>query len=287
MAYSRPWFSADHIKILEVKEIANIHFRAGQYEQALEMYTGLINRYSKRPLLETVRLARCNRAACYLQLGEYQRCVDECNIVLFYVNRPAIMDKAKHRLAQATKALDDIDAEKRAIDPDYPGRPKYDIQERMKEQLYEASASSAKFSETQIEKHKPFGYMVRIKDPEPEYLPMRDMVPLSLTSEPLGGPELELYRASRDEFVRKIVTIHETELMQQHLWRCFSCGKFAMEWIHYPISDLTHALPLIMDYARPICEKGGNCEKVTRAAMQKAEKEDSEIAKELGVRIRM
>jgi hypothetical protein len=42
----------------------------------------------------------------------------------------AIDEKAKYRRAKATKALDDIDAQRRAIDPTYPGRPKYDVEVR-------------------------------------------------------------------------------------------------------------------------------------------------------------
>ena len=50
---------------------------------------------------------------------------------MFYFGSPALVEKAKYRLEKATKALDDIDAEKRAIDPTYPGRPKYNIYVRV------------------------------------------------------------------------------------------------------------------------------------------------------------
>jgi hypothetical protein len=46
---------------------------------------------------------------------------------MFYVGSPALVEKAEYRLAKATQALDDIDAEKRAVDPTYPGRPKYNV----------------------------------------------------------------------------------------------------------------------------------------------------------------
>jgi hypothetical protein len=53
------------------------------------------------------------------------------------------------------------------------------------------------------------------------------------------------------------------------------------------VSDIASFYPVIKDYARPICEKGGKCEQATRAAMEKVEREDLEIASEEGVRIKM
>ncbi|KAF8173592.1 hypothetical protein K438DRAFT_1980850 [Mycena galopus ATCC 62051] len=285
-AYSGPTFYADNAEALKIKETANIHFRAGEYKKALEIYTSIINTYSKRVMVETIRVARCNRAACYLHLGEYQRCIDECHIVLMYIGSPALMEKARHRLVKADLALDDIDAQKRALDPTYPGRPKYDVQERIREQLEEASVSSAKFQDRDVEEHRPFAYVVRMKEHDPEYVHMRDMVPIGLMLEPSSDAR-DAYEARRDAFVRNIVATHEPELMGKHPWTCFSCKKPATAWIHSLISDLASFYPLLKDYARPICEKGGNCERITRLAMARAEKYDPEIMREEGVRIEM
>jgi hypothetical protein len=98
---------------------------------------------------------------------------------------------------------------------------------------------------------------------------------------------LAAFETRRDAFVRRIVTTHEPELMQKHPWKCFTCGKSATTWIHSPVSDLASFYPIIKDYARPICEKDGNCEQATRSAMKKAEREDPEIAGDVGVRIEM
>ncbi|KAJ7759387.1 hypothetical protein DFH07DRAFT_817479 [Mycena maculata] len=283
MAYAGPTFFTDNAKALEIKETANAHFRNKEYQKALDLYSSIINQYDDRVMLDTISIARCNRAACYLNLGEYQRCIDDCNISLLFVSpTPGVADKARFRLAKATKALDDIDEEKRAVDPTYQGRPKYDVDERMREQMRESSANSAKFQTADVEEHRPFGYVVRMKDHDPEYVHMRDMVPASLMSEPRRGEE-----ARRDAFVKRIVATHEPELMQKHPWKCFGCGKPATAWLHSPVADLASFYPIIKDYAQPICEKGGNCAKVTRAAMDKADKEDPEIAREDGVRIKM
>ncbi|KAJ7883943.1 hypothetical protein B0H13DRAFT_2046057 [Mycena leptocephala] len=275
MAYAGPTFFADNAKALEIKETANAHFRAKEYQRALDLYSTIINQYDDRVMHETIRIARCNRAACSSNL--YQRCIDDCNIVLVFMPT-AIDEKAKYRRAKATKALDDIDAQRRAIDPTYPGRPKYDVEERSREQMRESSASSAKFQNADVEEHRPFGYVVRVKDHNPEYVHMRDMLPMSLMAEsPSTG--LAAFETRRDAFVRRIVTTHEPELMQKHPWKCFTCGKSATTWIHSPVSDLASFYPIIKDYARPICEKGGNCEQATR--------EDPEIAGDVGVRIEM
>ncbi|KAJ7041788.1 hypothetical protein C8F04DRAFT_1078710 [Mycena alexandri] len=286
-AHAGPTFYADNAKALEIKETANVHFRAKDYQKALDLYTSIINQYDDRIMLETIAIARCNRAACYLNLEQYQNCIDDCNITLLFVSsNPNVATKAEFRLAKATRALDDIDAQKKAVDPSYPGRPKYDIAERMREQMRQSSANSAKFRNTDAEEHRPFGYVVRMKGHNPEYVHMRDMVPASLTlGAPRGGEAA--YETRREAFVKRIVLSHEPELMQKHPWTCFNCGKAATAWIHSPVSDLASFYPIIKDYARPICEREGSCATITRTAMEKAETEDSEIAREDGVRIKM
>ncbi|KAJ6544954.1 hypothetical protein DFH09DRAFT_1321465 [Mycena vulgaris] len=287
MAHAGPTFFADNAKALEIKDTANAHFRAKEYQTALDLYSSIINQYDDRVMHDTICIVRCNRAACYLNLGEYQRCIDDCHIALLFMStNPAITEKAKFRLAKATKALDDLDDQKRALDPSYSGRPKYDIDERMREQMRESSASSAKFQAADVEEHRPVGYVVRLKGHNPEYVHMRDMVPASLmTKPPRAG--WDAYETKRDAFVKRIVTTHEPELMQKHAWKCFSCEKPATSWIHSPVSDLTSFYPIIKDYARPICSKGGICAKKTQDAMERARGEDPEITQDIGVRIKM
>ncbi|KAJ7157615.1 hypothetical protein C8R43DRAFT_1125292 [Mycena crocata] len=287
MATAGPTFYSDNAKALEIKDVANAHYRAGEHQKALDLYSSIINQYDDRVMINTICIARCNRAACYLTLGEYQRCIDDCNIaLLFQMSSLTLHDKARYRLAAATKALDDIDDQKHAADPTYPGRPKYDVGERIREQMRESSASSAKFQPKNVEEHRPFGYTVRLKGHDPEYIQMRDMVPVSLAHEaPRAGGKA--YEAKRDAFVRRIVTTHEPELMEKHPWTCSNCGKPATTWLHSPISALAGWFPVIKDYARPICEKGGSCAKLIRTAMDKAEREDPEIAGESGDRVKM
>ncbi|KAJ7253435.1 hypothetical protein C8J57DRAFT_1348072 [Mycena rebaudengoi] len=289
-AYAKPTFYGDNAKALEIKEVANVHFRAKEYEKALDLYSSIINQYDDRVMINTINIARCNRAACYLNLGEYQRCIDDCHIVLlFRSDTPNLMEKAKLRLEGATKALDDIDEKRRAVDPSYKGRPKYDIQERMRQQMRESSENSAKFQpDDGVEEHRPLAYVVRLLNHEPEYVDMRDMVPVSLTSaNPKRASESkEAYATRREAFVRRIVIAHEPELMQKHAWRCFSCGQKATTWIHSPVADLTAWVPVIKDCARPVCEQG-RCAEAGRAEVDKADREDPDIATETGVRIRM
>ncbi|KAK7006232.1 hypothetical protein R3P38DRAFT_3037446 [Favolaschia claudopus] len=285
MAYSGPDFFKENAKALEIKESANAHFRAKEYQKACDIYSEIIDRFSGRVMIETTRVARCNRAACYLNLGEYQRCIDDCNIVMFYMGSPELVEKARYRREKATQSLDEIDAQRREADPLYTGRPEYNVNERIRDQLREADESSAAFqTDTTVEEHRPFGYVVRMKDHDPEYVHMRDMLPISMMlSEPRSSREADRLVA----FVKKIVTSHEPELMTKHPWKCYSCGVAATTWIHSPISELASFYPIIKDYARPICEKGGKCEKDARAKMKKAETEDWEIARETGVRIKM
>ncbi|KAJ7447088.1 hypothetical protein B0H11DRAFT_2083263 [Mycena galericulata] len=118
MAYAGPTFFADNAKALEIKETANVHFRNKEYQKAVDLYSSIINQYDDRVMLATISVVRCNRAACYLNLGEYQRCIDDCYIsLLFQTSTPGLADKARFRLQQATKALDEIDEQKRAVDP--------------------------------------------------------------------------------------------------------------------------------------------------------------------------
>jgi hypothetical protein len=85
---------------------------------------------------------------------------------------------------------------------------------------------------------------------DPEVIQMRDLVPESLLSE----------------------LTHDVP-------------KPATAWIHSLFSTLTAFYPTLVDYARPICEKGAAYE--VRAVMKAAEALDPEIIFTKGIQIEM
>ncbi|KAJ6514726.1 hypothetical protein DFH09DRAFT_252689 [Mycena vulgaris] len=104
MAHAGPTFFADNAMALEIKDTANAHFRAKEYQAALDLYSSIINQYDDRVMHDTIRIARCNRAACHLNLGEYQRCIDDCHIALLFMStNPAMTEKAEFGLRKLRK----------------------------------------------------------------------------------------------------------------------------------------------------------------------------------------
>jgi hypothetical protein len=47
-----------------------IFAQRNKYQRALDLYSTIINQYDDRVMHETIRIARCNRAACFLELGK-------------------------------------------------------------------------------------------------------------------------------------------------------------------------------------------------------------------------
>ncbi|KAF7312727.1 hypothetical protein MIND_00287600 [Mycena indigotica] len=294
-AFGGPTFFQDNARANELKDEANALFRARDFDGALAAYTDIINTYDDRVMIDTIRTIRCNRAACFLNLGDqrfdsnatattkdearrlnaaaaeaYQGCVDDCNIVVLFLGSESVTEKAKLRRKLATKGLNDIDALRKAADPTYPGRPKYDVDERRRQQMQESSALAAKFVDKTVrEEHRPFEYAVRREYDDEEYVSMRDMVPISLMRGPRSEEEKDSFDAKLGAFVRKIVTAHEPELMSTSDWKCFVCNEKATTWLHAPIANLESFYPIINDYGRPICHKRGRCAETAKTDMKK------------------
>jgi hypothetical protein len=74
----------------------------------------------------------------------------------------------------------------------------------MRQQMLESNANSAKFQPANVEEHRPFGYVVRMKGHDPEYAHMHDMV--LMFGPPRGNQDA--YNTTRDAFVKRIVSVN-------------------------------------------------------------------------------
>mmetsp|Transcript_8770 Transcript_8770/g.22250 ORF Transcript_8770/g.22250 Transcript_8770/m.22250 type:complete len:190 (-) Transcript_8770:89-658(-) len=98
----------DGKKASSLKEEGNKLFKAGQWEEAIELYSDALDfcpdtddfKYSAAVFL-------CNRAACFLQLGHLEDVVEDCTDALELEPRYV---KALIRRAKAHEQLEDLDA---------------------------------------------------------------------------------------------------------------------------------------------------------------------------------
>ncbi len=100
---------------LSFKERGNEHFKAAQFESAIECYTSAI---AAAPLDATERAVFfANRAACYAKIGEHDGVVEDCTEALSvqpeYTKALLRRAHAKEQLDQPHEALEDA---KRALE---------------------------------------------------------------------------------------------------------------------------------------------------------------------------
>ena len=92
-------------QLVRDKDVGNALFKAGDYEQALTLYSSALS--GAKQVSNTVMAVTllCNKAAVLLKMENYQRCIEECNEAL-QLQPDAV--KALYRRAQAYKATKDL-----------------------------------------------------------------------------------------------------------------------------------------------------------------------------------
>jgi hypothetical protein len=92
-------------KIKELKDVGNSYYKKNDFQKALDCYTNGVNLLSERQGDEALLCnLLSNRAVCFLKLGKYEPCVEDCSSVLaFSFNSHTL--KALYRRASAHRQL--------------------------------------------------------------------------------------------------------------------------------------------------------------------------------------
>lgn len=70
----------------ELKRLGNQAFKVGHFDEAVSHYSEAINRLDCEGLDDEVAVVHNNRAACWQQLGDHQRVIEDCDATLRVLN---------------------------------------------------------------------------------------------------------------------------------------------------------------------------------------------------------
>ena len=83
-------------------------------------------------------------------------------------------------------------------------------------------------------------------------------------------------------FLVQLVKKYHEDVMNRKAWVCWKCSAPAVSLVHTPASYLHMQQPIVVDYAQPVCQNGGICDRAAREMM----KNEMRLVAELGKRAR-
>ncbi|KIM47209.1 hypothetical protein M413DRAFT_440707 [Hebeloma cylindrosporum] len=260
---------------VQLKGTANELFSAKNYEGASSLYTKIIRDFAERADPEFIRGVQCNRAACMIEMGDFQGAIPDLEEVIRKAPKEAnslktigLTQKAHHRLARClfelgklTDALKEMDRYR-----DIPGGGTTEAATTLRNRIIEAivlrdeSRASTRVPSSGNSKVLRYEVKVTVPDQPSVSIVNYDTVALSLCT--MHPPEMPTKM-----FLADLVKKYHESIMQERNWTCWNCRRKAVSLVHTPGSYLHLAEPMVVDFAQPVCVNGGECDKAARKMM--------------------
>ncbi|KDQ49110.1 hypothetical protein JAAARDRAFT_43090 [Jaapia argillacea MUCL 33604] len=280
-----------------LKATGNTHFSAKRFEQALRTYSEVVDKYSDKAASETVRTVVCNRAACYLELSQYQRCVNDCQQVISTAPEPStptsakLTCKAHLRLARVYKGLGDFAKALEALEGyRKDGEGSAEDEKKLREEIVaeqrmkERKTNGDDRGELRYKRQHPYS-----QPPPPRACSSKPSPPLASPLKPSGPKTIPidymvLVEDDKYNFTEEVLESlcvahppvedsqnllmqffykHHHELIRKCTgrWRRVECRMPATSQLrHSPLSHLHVQPPRVVDLAQPLCVSGGPCD---------------------------
>ncbi|KAF5339367.1 hypothetical protein D9611_009766 [Ephemerocybe angulata] len=272
-----------------IKAAGNQLFSKKEYAKAAETYTTIVEAFGQLPgtiSVELIRTVLANRAACYLELHQYHKAVDDClEILTKYPPTPTtpqlIMQKVYFRLARSCYFLGRYDEALLHLD------------------RYRRLNGTPHATETELRMH----ILEKQANENQNQSPGNDMKPIEYEVLVIKGangmqhPPLVYKEEAYQElcvpspsaiqskaFLVYLVQKHHDEIMGMQRWVCWQCPKGAVSISHNPMSYLNVPEPRVVDFALPVCENGGKCDREARAFFQHEMEMAQRVRREMVVR---
>ncbi|KAF8202371.1 hypothetical protein BJ912DRAFT_439814 [Pholiota molesta] len=278
---------------LVIKETANKLYSAKDFSGAAAKYTAILDQFSHTSTISPlfIRVIRCNRAACLIELGRHQDAIPDLQEVIHIKARAtsredqAVTHKAHFRLAccfcelgRFAEAVDEMKTYRQLVG----GQPKQEetrlytkilsglvpqdplppLARSMPPPLAPATRTVPIHTHsTTTGQHnlQQVRYEVRVFNVEYPIV-KHDVVPMTLCSS--HPPEVQTKM-----FLANLVTKYHDELVKSRSWNCWNCPARAVSLVHTPASYLHLQDAHVIDFAQPVCVNGGWCENAARTMM--------------------
>lgn len=256
-----------------LKDVGNRYYVAKEFAKAAEVYSSIIEDYSRSPLAgivppDLVRTALANRAASFIELGLHCKAIQDCTTILsIWPPAPGATDqftqKVYYRLARSCYALERYDESLIHLDAFRKANGSTATDTTLRVLILEGQVKKNQLS-APMSPMQPFEYIVRVLSAN------------GLQDSPLvfcGNAFQELCVAKPPQieskaFLANLVKEHHDEIMGMRHWGCWKCPKQAVSILHNPMSWLHLTERKVIDFALPICQNRGKCDAEGRKFVQ-------------------
>jgi len=270
---------------VQLKGKANELFSAKDYEGAASLYTKIVREFSQKAEPEFLRAVQCNRAACKIEIGDFQGAIPDLEEVIRTAPKNvseagsiALTQKAHYRLARCLFELGKLTDAMKEMDKyrDITGGHQAEAATSLRNKIIQATVARDGKVATELPSatnSRVLRYEVKVTG-HPVSIVKNDIVPGSLCS--MHPPEMPTKM-----FLAGLVKKYHDAIMQEKNWTCWNCPRKAVSLVHTPASYLHLAEPMVLDFAQPICVNGGECDKEARKMMD----EEMRFAAAMGRRV--
>ncbi|KAF9559841.1 TPR-like protein [Agrocybe pediades] len=248
----------------ELKKEANALYCKKRFNDAEKLYTQIIiqeGRVRTTPE-EFMKTIWSNRAACYIELGEYDRAIMDLSLVLGK-ERPTsttgVYPKAYYRLALCFLELGYYEESRRYLDDYVKLTGENAFQDPVAKELQNRIAKHPPTAKGDSEsKNRPVMYLIKVltDDINSAGIIKHEQVPASFCV-----PNINPVREQLKEYLATTILKYNDEIFHMRPWRCWNCGQRAASLSHTPTSYLSHIVPTIISFILPVCGKDGPCDK--------------------------
>ncbi|RDB27265.1 hypothetical protein Hypma_004350 [Hypsizygus marmoreus] len=249
-------------KVQQLQANGNLCYASGRYTDAAKIYSYIIDSCSGRVTPDTIRIVRCNRAACYNELEKYQLAAEDCGRVLSNpcpAQSESITLKAHLRLARSFFGLGELELATDQLDKfrelnGMPGAAELSLRVRILEEQVAQDCVADELRAPMRLMH----FVVRVGRVAP--IIIEDQVPAVLCS---TNPP----RIPTNAFLAHLVQKHDHHIRHSREWTCWKCPAKAVSLVHTPCAYLHLQEPIVVDIVQAVCVQGGECEMQARALM--------------------
>ncbi|KAF4622238.1 hypothetical protein D9613_009381 [Agrocybe pediades] len=244
----------------DMKRKANLLYARKMFAPAKDLYTRILRDIadSEKGNTDLSCTIRCNRAACYIELGEYPRAVLDLSPVVgpAHTGLLSLYAKAYYRLSRAFLEMGHAEEARRHFD-NYvrmagATASNDPAAKELQRKIHERAGRSNPLM-------RPIMYQVRVltKEAGEEEFVKEEFVPAELcAADPPKDRTIEL--------LKYLLRKYDKEVRDSRPWKCWNCGRPANSITHTPSSFLHHPVPLVIDFSQPVCMNSGPCDMAGR-----------------------
>ncbi|KAF9559839.1 TPR-like protein [Agrocybe pediades] len=253
----------------ELKKRANALYCEKRFHDAEKLYTQILTGTRPENVAhdEFMKTIWSNRAACYIELDQYEKAIIDLSLVLGK-ERPTsttgIYPKAYYRLARSFLELGHYEEARRYMNDYVQLKGENAFRDPAVKALHDR-IDKTPLPNLSDSPTRPILYLIKILTdggPNSADLIKHERVPVSLLTANIES-DRELFNCYLATTARR----YDQEIFDMRPRLCWDCGCRATCLSHTPAAYFANVVPTITSFILPVCRAGGPCDKEAKLFM--------------------